>query len=512
MSVAQVKLRLPLLSLLILQLILANIRMAENEKDDFDNGGVKKRIPKCSGCKVKFDDHGWGQPGPYCEGYHTGAGKKGEITLSDAEALNRHVQAIKTLTDSEHEDEQASDDELALIEELRSLDMKEERLKREKNDRIVRLQELIEKKRRSVETLEESLTRMPHPDQFSESFDEPVRSEPVRATNTGVRMTTKDLRRLTLKEELPQTPIDELLVDLNMDDDGRNVRFAAAGSYKEHNWKRNKIDIPSLIEAHQLNKDRRKIESSSRLFKNLPDPADVFLAPIETAGEIKALRIIDFVNDIIPHEDERMIGNDAGGSTRLLVKYGKRKPKLESVTVAQWTVANTRIMHRLISSKQLVSYDDIKSYLAYTVKVMQLCTRYTWVSILRFDDEFRQLQAFYQVPWTYDSNHLHIVHLVPRKMTNFGNASFNVGFPESNNTVLTTSDGRTICKRFNTKVGCAMVWCKFAHVCCRRLDGGRACELQHPCWQHNFFISRANPRVLPPTSAPSPSQSFQGPQ
>ena len=58
MFVAQVKLRLPLLSLLILQLILVNIRTVENEKDDIDNGGVKKRIPKCSGCKVKFEDHG----------------------------------------------------------------------------------------------------------------------------------------------------------------------------------------------------------------------------------------------------------------------------------------------------------------------------------------------------------------------------------------------------------------------------------------------------------------------
>ena len=34
MSVAQVKLRLPLPSLSILQLILVKIRMAENEKDD----------------------------------------------------------------------------------------------------------------------------------------------------------------------------------------------------------------------------------------------------------------------------------------------------------------------------------------------------------------------------------------------------------------------------------------------------------------------------------------------
>ena len=80
---------------------------------------------------------------------------------------------------------------------------------------------------------------------------------------------------------------------------------------------------------------------------------------------MEPLRIIDFVNNIIPHEDERMIGNNIGGSTRLLVKYGKRKPKLESVTVAQWTIANTCIMNQLISSKQLVSYDDIKSYLSH---------------------------------------------------------------------------------------------------------------------------------------------------
>ena len=60
---------------------------------------------------------------------------------------------LSRLMDSEHEDEQASDDdELALIEELCCLDLKEERLKREKNDKIVQLQELIEKKRRSVET------------------------------------------------------------------------------------------------------------------------------------------------------------------------------------------------------------------------------------------------------------------------------------------------------------------------------------------------------------------------
>ena len=90
-------------------------------------------------------------------------------------------------------------------------------------------------------------------------------------------------------------------------------------------------------------------------------------SPIETAGERKALRVIDFVNNIIPHEDERMIRVDSIGFTRLLIKYEKHKPKLESMTAAQWIVANTQIMHRLISSKHLVLYDDTKSYFAYHI-------------------------------------------------------------------------------------------------------------------------------------------------
>ena len=95
-------------------------------------------------------------------------------------------------------------------------------------------------------------------------------------------------------------------------------------------------------------------------------------------------------------------------------------------------------MHRLISSNQLVSYDDIKSYLAFTVKVMQLCTRYTWGFFSVLMTNLDSCRLFIRlVPWTYDSNHLHTVHLVPRiKITNFGNASFGAGFRESNNTVL----------------------------------------------------------------------------
>ena len=67
-------------------------------------------------------------------------------TAPDPNILYFSRQKILPWTSSGHRHPPTSDDELALIEELRCLDMKEERLKREKNDRIVWLQELIEKK------------------------------------------------------------------------------------------------------------------------------------------------------------------------------------------------------------------------------------------------------------------------------------------------------------------------------------------------------------------------------
>ena len=65
--------------------------------------------------------------------------------MVDTEDHNRHIEPIKTLKDSGHEDDQANNDALALIEELCCLDVKEERLKGEKNEGIVCLQELIER-------------------------------------------------------------------------------------------------------------------------------------------------------------------------------------------------------------------------------------------------------------------------------------------------------------------------------------------------------------------------------
>ena len=106
-----------------------------------------------------------------------------------------------------------------------------------------------------------------------------------------------------------------------------------------------------------------------------------------------------------------------GGTARLVVSYGQQRPRLESVTLTQWVIANMRIFLTLLLANKLLTARDVKEHLAYTVKAMELAGKYEWVSVLKFADEYRQLQATSSFPWSYYSPHLHEVALVPKPLS-----------------------------------------------------------------------------------------------
>ena len=148
-----------------------------------------------------------------------------------------------------------------------------------------------------------------------------------------------------------------------------------------------------------------------RFAANSESHSNMFLAPAAVPQGERVLRIVDFLSSIVPKESEKTL-TDVGGS-RLVISYGQQRPRLESVTLSQWVVANTRIFHHLLFANKLPTSRDLRDYLAYTVKIMELAGKYEWVSVLKFDDEYRQLQATYSFPWSHDSHHLHEVTLVP---------------------------------------------------------------------------------------------------
>ena len=216
--------------------------------------------------------------------------------------------------------------------------------------------------------------------------------------------------------------------------------------------------------------------------------ADMFLNPADIPKGEKVLRIVDFLATLVPTDDERTISDN--GISRLVISYDQRKPRLESVTLSQWVVADTRIFSTLLFAGKLPTARDVKDYLAYTVKVMELGSRYVWESVLKYDDEFRQLQAAYGYPWSYDSHHLLGVTLVskqaakskPVQPNNISSSSVS-GFISKFN-----AQGKEICRNFNRPKGCSLPSCLFSRECNRRVNG-RPCGSPHAAFQHQHFVA-----------------------
>lgn len=229
----------------------------------------------------------------------------------------------------------------------------------------------------------------------------------------------------------------------------------------------------------------------------------MFLKPSQVNKGERVLRIIDFIDKLVPNTDEHTISEV--GSTKLLVSFGTKKPKLESISLAQWVIGNTRIFHTLLQLGKLPSQEDVQHYLAYTVKVMELSTRFTWASVLKYDDEFRHLQATYQYPWSYDSTHLHTVLLEPvlaHSQTKPLSPSKPNGSIGSGSSIFAnfTQEGKVICRNFNRAKGCTLRDCSFAHACNRKVNG-KACAQPHPFYNHQGSPKGSTPSPNPPTGS-----------
>ena len=139
---------------------------------------------------------------------------------------------------------------------------------------------------------------------------------------------------------------------------------------------------------------------------------------------------------------------------------------------------------RLLSEGKLATQAAIQQYLAYTVKIMQLSAKFDWKSILMYDNEFRKLQAIYNLPWSFDSTHIHTVMLQPSFKPSPPTKSTPQSNPNSHAAWANfTSDGRVICRNFYGQKGCTLHSCNFAHVCNRKI-AGKVCGLTHPGVSH----------------------------
>ena len=117
--------------------------------------------------------------------------------------------------------------------------------------------------------------------------------------------------------------------------------------------------------------------------------------------KVKSASYHDITDFVVGNSEEEIIvgGN---GTQQVILKSGPRKPKLEAVTLAQWTVANLGILYKLLGKGKLDS-KSILDYLSYTAKVCQLVQRFNLVSVFMYDREYRRLQSTHGFRWGIDT-------------------------------------------------------------------------------------------------------------
>jgi hypothetical protein len=186
--------------------------------------------------------------------------------------------------------------------------------------------------------------------------------------------------------------------------------------------------------------------------------------------------IVDFIPNCARASDEEV---EIAKGVVLKMKSGGSKVKLEQVTPAQWLSANSRILADIIL-KEGVNFDItnfVLDYLAYTTKIGELATKFTWSSVIQYDDDYRVKQSEFGFPWGSDSPHMLTVGLERRKYQGQGSA---MG-------PMKSQKGKEppFCINFNNGRDCPFKPCKFRHVC-------EICGKAHAKVNHDSTSSTAN--------------------
>ena len=115
---------------------------------------------------------------------------------------------------------------------------------------------------------------------------------------------------------------------------------------------------------------------------------------------------------------------------------------------------------------------------------MELSTKFIWTSVLKYDEEFRHIQAVYNYPWSFDFHHLSSMHSVVLEPLSTFSGNRSVTSRSSQNTTMTfanvTTEGKVIRRNFNRARGCTLFECNFAHVCNRKIEGRHAGKVTLP--------------------------------
>jgi hypothetical protein len=210
------------------------------------------------------------------------------------------------------------------------------------------------------------------------------------------------------------------------------------------------------------------------------DP-QIFLKSASGVSKTSCYNIVDFVDN---HniQSEKILST--GDEFELVCRSGSRKPRLENLTISQWSLANLAILYRLVEDGSLNS-SEVLDYLSHTSQIYSLISSHELVSVYQYDREYRRLQATHNFRWGTNVGHLAPGFLRIRSPIVSNNKPkptprVERSFTRPNSFQSHTGDGKTICRSFNSRLGCSFKGCKFEHVC--NVPG---CGKSHPGVNHS---------------------------
>ena len=157
-----------------------------------------------------------------------------------------------------------------------------------------------------------------------------------------------------------------------------------------------------------------------------------------------------------------MLGSQ--GDQQFIVNSGPKKPRLENLTLSQWSVANLAILYRLVGENKLQG-SALMDYLSYSTKTYQLIQRYSLISVFLFDREYRKLKATMQFRWGTDVQHLSNIHVQPKERSAAQGNPPKKTFPTKPSKNVKTKPNKPVCRNFNSQKGCGLTECNYQHVC-----------------------------------------------
>lgn len=297
-----------------------------------------------------------------------------------------------------------------------------------------------------------------------------VRMPPTKPTSTPVNVSVSSVDELeSLEQTLRELEVEEKVIRLQQKIEEKKRVIEELQTFRP---KGNTIDRPGTTTTTSNNGELNlgDIYSSQAISRNQNamrvdlNPQSYLYSPKMESVSTKYKPIVDYIpksakGDAVEEEYELL--------PDLKLSAGK-KAKLDAVTPAQWMAASSCILAELVQESHSSNAVQLtRDYMAHMTKVGVLATHFTWRSVIKWDDEYREKQHVNQFRWGSDSSHLTTVLLVPRdgkdKEKRPSKGDHVMG--QKAGPARTTTAPAPVCFNWNKEQPCGRTPCRYRHIC-----------------------------------------------